>query len=208
MAGYFSLFPKRFYDNVLLTDLAINVRLKSSWLSNPKIYYEYAYQDHDKPEHIALKYYGKETYHWIILLTNNIFDINFDFPMKSVIFDSYIEDKYKSEGALVGKTGLAYALTTPDPVLQYQKKVSMISSSRKTEKYYIISKEEFETFSSSKKTVLSPDGEYIIYEESERFPAVTIYEKENDINESKRKIKILKKEFVQQAKTELVQLLK
>ena len=208
MAGYFSLFPKRFYNNVLLTDLAINVRLKSSWLSNPKIYYEYAYQDHDRPEHIALKYYGKETYHWIILFTNSIFDVNFDFPMKSVIFDSYIEDKYKAEGALVGKTGMTYALTTPDPVLQYQKKVSMTSSSRKTENYYVISKEEFENLGSTSKTVLSPDGEYIIYEESIRFPAVTIYEKENDINESKRKIKILKKEFVQQAKAELVQLLK
>lgn len=208
MAGYFSLFPKRFYDNVLLTDLAISIRLKSNWLSNPKIYYEYAYQDHDKPEHIALKYYGKETYHWIILLTNNIFDVNFDFPIKSAIFDKYIEDKYKTEGALVGKTGLTYALTTPDPVLQYQKKVSMISSSRTTEKYYVISKEEFETLGSITKRVLSPDGEYITYEESIRFPAVTIYDKENDINESKRKIKILKKEFVQQAKSELFQLLK
>jgi len=208
MAGYFSLFPKRFYNNVLVTDLAIKIRSNSNWLSNPKIYYDYAYQDHDRPEHIALKYYGKETYHWIILLTNNIFDVNFDFPIKNSIFDAYIEDKYKEEGALVEKTGLQYALTTPDPILQYQKKVSMISSSRTKETYYVISKEEFETLGSISKLVLTPDGEYVRYEESTRFPAVTIYEKENDINESKRKIKILKKEFVQQAKSELIQLLK
>lgn len=208
MAGYFSLFPKRFYNNVLVTDLAIKIRSNSNWLSNPKIYYDYAYQDHDRPEHIALKYYGKETYHWIILLTNNIFDVNFDFPIKNSIFDAYIEDKYKEEGALVEKTGLQYALTTPDPILQYQKKVSMVSSSRTKETYYVISKEEFETLGSISKLVLTPDGEYVRYEESTRFPVVTIYEKENDINESKRKIKILKKEFVQQAKSELIQLLK
>ena len=33
------------------------------------------------PENIADRYYGDSTLHWIVLLTNNILDPYFDFPL-------------------------------------------------------------------------------------------------------------------------------
>lgn len=209
MAGYFSLFPKIFYEQELLTDIAVNIRIRSTWLTNPKIYYNYSYQDHDKPEHIALKYYGKETYHWIILLTNNIFDVNFDFPMSQPIFNAYIKDKYKEKGEEIERNGLEYALITPDPVYRYQKTIKIYdANSSVNERHYVISEHEYETFIPKTKSFVDSEGNFLTYESQLRFPVVTIYDKENERNEEKRLIKILKKEFVEQARSELSLLLK
>jgi len=128
MAKFYSYFPTTSFDRKVLTDLGVRVKIRDTWLNDPKIYYTYQYQDHDRPEHIALKYYGDEELHWIVMITNNIFDVNFDFPMSVDVFNSYIEDKYKDLGALEDKTGFEYAVTTPDPVYRYQKHVRIIST--------------------------------------------------------------------------------
>ena len=64
-------------------------------MDNDDLYYKYNYKDSDTPEIIASKYYKNPELHWIILLTNRAFDVNFDFPMSYEVFESYIEDKYK-----------------------------------------------------------------------------------------------------------------
>ena len=94
MTQFYSLFPTEVHNNEYLTDLSVRIKLKDSWLNNETLYYRYQYKDTDKPEHIALKYYEDETLHWIILLTNNIFDSNFDFPMSDDVFKKYLSDKY------------------------------------------------------------------------------------------------------------------
>lgn len=48
----------------------------------------------------------------------------------------------------------------------------------------------------------------VIYQESRRTPKMSVYDREMEVNESKRDIKILNKSYVQQAMTEFVKLLK
>jgi len=212
MGKFYSYHPTTTFERRVLTDLNIRIKIRDTWLNDPKIYYNYQYQEHDKPEHIALKYYGDEELHWIILLTNNIFDVNFDFPMSSRIFSRYIEDKYKAQGALVDKTGYEYALTTPDPIYRYQEHVRIIASSGTQDNYYVVDENYYYTLfahsNPSSKQVLTYDGEYVTYQVSRRFPEVTYFDRENDINEEKRLIKILKKDYVQQAKTEILRLMR
>lgn len=209
MANYFSNFPKVYFDNKTVTDLVVRIKARAYWLNNPLIYYNYIYQDYDKPEHIAKKYYNDEYLHWIILVTNNIFDVNFDLPMNSYVFANYIEDKYKELGALQNRSGMEYAQITPDPIYRYQKEVKIISStSAEQTNYYVIDDVAFENLSFFEKQVLGPDGEYLTYREGQRLPQVTIYDREFEVNESKRLIKILKKDYVQQAKNELTNLLR
>jgi hypothetical protein len=213
MGKFYSYHPTTTFERKVLTDLNIRVKIRDTWLNDPKIYYNYQYQEQDKPEHIALKYYGDEELHWIILLTNNIFDVNFDFPMNSDIFPKYLENKYKVQGDLVGKTGYQYALSTPDPEYQYQEHVRIIASDGIQDKYYVVDEEYYYSLfehsnPSSRKQIQTSDGEFVIYQVSRRFPLVTIFDRENDINESKRLMKLLKKDYVQQAKTEILRLLK
>lgn len=213
MSRFYYHFPTTSFEKKVLTDINVRIKIRDTWLNDPKLYYNYQYQDFDRPEHIALKYYDDEELHWVILITNNIFDVNFDFPMSSRVFDSYIEDKYKSLGALEGKTGFEYAVSTPDPVYRYQKHVRVISTSGTTDQYYVVDENSYYNLfensnPSSNKQILTSDGEYVIYQIARRFPLVTIYQREFDINEEKRLIRILKKDYVQQAKTEILRLVK
>ena len=212
MSKFYTFYPTTKFENKILTDLGVRLKIKDTWLYNPRLYYNYNYQDHDKPEHIALKYYGDEELHWIILITNNIFDVNFDFPMNDTTFGKYIEDKYKELGALENKTGLEYAMTTPDPVYRYQKHIRMITTSGVQDKYFVVGSEMYynlyEYDSPSSSQIMTNSGEYVTYQVSRRYPEVTYYDRELDENESKRLIKILKKDYLQQAKTDILRLLK
>ena len=212
MSKFYTFYPTTKFENKILTDLGVRFKIKDTWLYNPTLYYNYNYQDHDKPEHIALKYYGDEELHWIILITNNIFDVNFDFPMNYTTFGKYIEDKYKELGDLENKTGLEYAMTTPDPVYRYQKHIRIITTSGVQDNYFVVGSEMYynlyEYDSPSSSQIMTNGGEYVTYQVSRRYPEVTYYDRELDENESKRLIKILKKDYVQQAKTDILRLLK
>ncbi len=209
MAKYFSLYPSVFHNNKIVTDIMVRVKARETWLSDPSVYYTYLYKDSDKPEHIAHKYYGDEDLHWIILITNNIFNPNFDFPMSSDIFPRYIEDKYSQQGALLNLTGMEYAQQTPDPIFKYQKMIRKIYGNGTSDiEYFVIDKKSYTEMPFQESYDVNIGGEIITYEVSRRFPLVTILDHEKDVNESKRLIKILNKRFVQQAKDELRKLLR
>lgn len=208
MAKYFSKFPKILYNKFVVTDLLTRINIRETWLNNPSLYYDYLYKDLDRPEHIAQKYYGDEDLHWIIMITNKAFDKNFDFPMSYGVFSKYIEDKYKALGELENKSGIEYAQSTVDPMFGYQKKVTIYNANYTEQiNYYVIDEESFNNFSDISSVVTSPSGEILTYEEVKRFPQVTIYDVEFEINESKRPVKILKKDYIPQAKEELSKLL-
>lgn len=102
MPGYFSYFPKlifTFDKNSLNQQAVTNIFARSTFLkdiaNNTSVYFEYQVKESDTPEIIADKIYGDSFRAWIILLFNNIINPNYDFPMKSEILDSYIENKYK-----------------------------------------------------------------------------------------------------------------
>ena len=143
MAKFFSAFPTAFFNGRAITDLLVRIKAKESWLADPSVYYNYIYKDTDRPEHIAQKYYGDEDLHWIILITNNIFNPFFDFPISNLYFDRYINDKYKDVAIKSNLypnedpnfIGIRYAETTPDPVFRYQKQIRIINTDGITQEY-------------------------------------------------------------------------
>lgn len=94
MAQYFRKFPKIFYNNILFTDIISRIAVAEGYRENDDIYYYYDYQDGDTPEIIASKYYNNPELHWVVMITNDIYDGNFDVPMPYQTFSKYIEDKY------------------------------------------------------------------------------------------------------------------
>lgn len=104
MPQYFFKYPKILKNNVLLTDLTTRIKIRDKYLDNDDLYYLYEMQDGDTPEILASKYYGSAELHWIILITNNIFDKDFDIPMPYGVFRKYIDDKYKDVNAVGGLT--------------------------------------------------------------------------------------------------------
>ena len=97
---YFSKFPLTVYDMKgdekykLLPDIMRRVKLRSGIAAGRFLFDNYDVITGDKPEDIAFKYYGDAEYHWVILLTNNITDRYYQWPLTQPQFDAFLTDKY------------------------------------------------------------------------------------------------------------------
>tara|TARA_B110000438_G_C15654312_1_gene580968 strand:+ start:54 stop:467 length:414 start_codon:yes stop_codon:yes gene_type:complete len=55
---------------------------------------KYDVKDGENPEDIAFKWFGDAEYHWIILMTNNITDRYYQWPLSQPQFQEHLTDKY------------------------------------------------------------------------------------------------------------------
>ena len=97
---YFSRFPLMAYDikgtqiYKLVPDILRRVKLRSGIRSGMFLFDNYDVKDGEKPEDIAFKWFGDAQYHWVILMTNNITDRYYEWPMTQPQFQEFLEDKY------------------------------------------------------------------------------------------------------------------
>ena len=104
MARYFNYFPKTNYTfdykTKNITEVATNIisryAFESSLKNNSLSFYDYSIQDSDTPEIIAFKYYGNPERHWIVLMFNDIFDTQYDWPLNYNNFIKYVDSKYSA----------------------------------------------------------------------------------------------------------------
>lgn len=87
---YFKDFPQFLYDfnygsgvtkTSLVRDITRNIRFRRDILANITLFDEYDVIDGETPEIIAEKFYGTPEYHWVVMLANERFDNNSDFPL-------------------------------------------------------------------------------------------------------------------------------
>jgi hypothetical protein len=78
----------------LLPDILKRVKQRSAIKSGQFIFDNYDVRDGEKPEDIAYKWFGDAQLHWVILMTNNVLDRYYDWPMNSVQLQEFLEDKY------------------------------------------------------------------------------------------------------------------
>ena len=99
---YFSYFPKGTYDLAgdgnlkLVTNLMQRVKVRSKILDEASLYDVYDVPNGETPEITALKHFGSTFYHWVILLTNNITDRYYGWPLSTPNFERYVRDKYSN----------------------------------------------------------------------------------------------------------------
>lgn len=186
MARYFDKFPKLFYTKDGITSLVSNlltrVQTIQGVINNSAIYYQYDVKDGDTPEIIASKYYGDSELHWIILIFNDIIDPFYDWPMTYQQFIKFLTDKYGS------------AATAQITIHHYEKIIATTDSdSRKTTtNTYIVDLATYNSMPAEPTTVTKTIGSNTVTEVTSR-NIVYAYDYENNLNESKRKIKLLKK---------------
>lgn len=85
----------------LLTDITRNIRFRKEILANVTAYDEYDIVDGETPEIIAEKVYGNAEYHWIVMLTNDMYDYRADFPLTQLQLERYVSDKYGEDADAV-----------------------------------------------------------------------------------------------------------
>ena len=102
---YFNTLPKvvttdNNNNNIILTNLLARVNVIPELLKNPLLYYSYDIQEGETPEITALKHFGSPYYHWVILLTNDITDRFYGWPLSTYEFEQFINDKYDNPDSI------------------------------------------------------------------------------------------------------------
>ncbi len=54
----------------------------------------YDVKEGETPETIAYKWFGDSEFHWVVLMTNNITDRYYQWPLSQPQFQTHLEDKY------------------------------------------------------------------------------------------------------------------
>ena len=176
MAFYFRPFPKIKYDvkknnnPLLLTNITQRFKIRDTLKNQAAIYYNYTVQDSDSPDKIAFNYYNDETLDWLIFLVNDIIDPYYDWPLKQDAFEKYMTSLYG---------GVSDARAT---VYEYRQilnsQTTLIDGTVVPERYVVVDSNTYAGLAAANKKEIDA---YQYYEE---------------INDKKRDIKLLAKEFV------------
>ena len=103
---YFRKIEKGFYDlkgngnPKIVTDLMTRVKVREKVINEMSLYDKYDVPSGERPEDTAFKHFGSAEYHWVVLLTNNITDAYYDWPMSEQDFETFLIDKYAEPGAI------------------------------------------------------------------------------------------------------------
>ena len=197
MSKYFNFFPKVLYTSDektsdIVNNITARFNFEESFKTNTAVSYEYDVKDSDTPEIIADKFYGDSERHWIVLLFNNIMDPQFDWPMDYKTLISFIDEKYKTN-ANSGQSGSNWAQSHTQSYYKIEKR-TVISTNSVNVNTVEVDANTYANIASSSSTVTLADGKVITIAISR--DSQSYYDYEMELNESKRKIKLLKTEFV------------
>jgi hypothetical protein len=104
--SYFERFPNMIYDVKnngnfkLLPNILRRVKQRNAIKSGQFIFDTYDVKNGEKPEDIAYKWFGDAQLHWVILMTNDVTDRYYQWPMNDAQFEEFIADKYSNPDAV------------------------------------------------------------------------------------------------------------
>ena len=219
---YFENFPKTLYTfnkNTVDIQAVTNIFARNAFLrdikNNVDVSYEYLVKDSDTPEIIAHKEYGDPYRSWVILLFNNIINPNYDWPLKIEALDDYIQNKYNQT--------IDDATTT---IHHYEKVITKTQTSNGLIINQVVEKtlaSEYDVNYATNQLIPAVlptlDTPTLVSSENITYPtyqlnivteikAVSNYQNEIDINESKRKIRILDSIYVQTVENQFKELMR
>lgn len=173
--SYFSYFPHIQYSNFLIRDItsriAKDLKLSNSFL----LFKDYIIKDNERLDTLANSVYGHPKYSWIILICNNLTPK--DWPFSVDQFEEFVKEKY---GDTLYK--IKYYKDTNGNIIQKIQAKEFVLSSGEVIEFY----NDGSGFGALNNNLLN----------GTTLTPVTNYQYEFDLNESKRKIKLLQKEYL------------
>ena len=196
---YFNTLPKILSSNynggtIILTNLLARANILPEALKSPLLYYTYDIQEGDTPEIVAHKYYEDSYRYWIVLFANQIIDPQWDWPLSGNNFEKYITDKYTT--------------FNPHSTTHHYEKImeqTDITTNTTTKNMVIVSQNTYNSIVSSTTSYTLPTGTVSVTTTGR---AVDYYTYEMELNESKRNISLLNKDYVNEFETELRKLMR
>ena len=105
MASYFRQVPNFDYvnrdsdgksigDYQVVKNLFKRVKIREDILQNLAYFTKYKIQGDDRPDNVAYEIYQDETLDWVVLLSNNIMNVQTEWPLSQAQFNDYLIKKY------------------------------------------------------------------------------------------------------------------
>jgi hypothetical protein len=188
--SYFNNFPNIEYRDNQAKNIIARPRILLDVFTQASAFYDYVIDTDMRADQVAFHYYDDPSMVWLIYLANDIVDPYHDWPLTQDQLNKLLEHKYgvtntsvntPTNGLPAGgyKSGIELAKTT---VIHY----------RHNTDGRILSKSTFD-LNGTFNTVTNPSD----------YTAVTAYLYEHELNESKRKIKLIDKQYADQIKDQL-----
>jgi len=105
MASYFRQVPdfdyvnrdsdgKSIGDYQVVKNLFKRVKIRQDILQNLAYFTQYKIQGDDRPDNVAFEIYDDETLDWVVLLSNNILNVQTEWPLTQAAFNEFLIKKY------------------------------------------------------------------------------------------------------------------
>ena len=103
---YFSIVPNIAYDEkpikfpfsksefIIAKNFFRRYKINEDVFSKVVFFKKYSILDGEKPDKVAQKAYGSPFYDWVVLLTNNLVNVQYDWPMTNYEMQKTLENEY------------------------------------------------------------------------------------------------------------------
>ena len=110
MANYFQRLPNFKYQNLLedslngdkiaVKNIFRRAKIRNDIFNNLVFFDQYAIVGDERPDQVAFKFYDDPDLDWIILVSNNILNLQSEWPIPQHVYNEYLLTKYGSEEKL------------------------------------------------------------------------------------------------------------
>ena len=189
MSQYFRKLPNLNYPSLLKTresntdfiqtkNLFRRVKVREDLFANFMQFDKYKIVGDERPDNVAQKVYDNDDLDWIVLISNNIVDLNNEWPLTQSQLNEFLNDKYTPQELV--------------SIHQYETLELRDSRNQLILPAGIVVDEDFNLEYLSGGQVKSTNS--LVHGRTVK--AVTFYDYENDLNDKKRNINVLKPELL------------
>jgi hypothetical protein len=168
---------KNISDYVQTKNLFRRVKLRPDIFKDIQYFQEYTIKGNERPDNVAYKFYDEATLDWVVLLSNNILNVQSEWPLTQSQFDEYLMQKYGSEENLY--TGIHH----------YETIEILNSEGTRIVSQGLIANQDYSISYFDSMTGLQEVASNITV-------GVTNYDYESNIEDKKRNIYVLKSEYL------------
>ena len=189
MSNYFRRLPNLDYPSLLKNresntdfvetkNLFRRAKVREDLFSNFMQFDKYKIIGDERPDNVAEKVYGSSDLDWVVLMSNNIIDINNEWPLTQFQLNSFLRNKYTPQELV----SIHHYETLE---LRDSKNQLILPAGIVVDENFNL---EYLSGGQIKSTNSLVDGRPV--------KAVTFFDYENDLNDKKRNINVLKQEFL------------
>lgn len=183
---YFSIVPNIAYDEkpikfpfsdsdfIVAKNFFRRYKISDDVFSNITFFKKYSIVDGEKPDTVAMKAYGDPFYDWVIILTNNMVNVQYDWPMTNFEIVKTLESEYDDPYSKINH-------------YEVRETIGRFSKGLRVDKTFYDGQHK-----------LNIDGSIVIKNGNEIASPVNVIEHFINENEKKREIYLLKPNFFRQ----------